>query len=695
MLNGSLVCYSDSESSEGQDGELVRKKLTDGAMNPKRQQASLDNSEKHVSKLSPQRPLLANIVYSPSDGDEVFVNDPVSGRCFTETKTPRPGLVSRCKIAVTPLCIDVSSIPLPGESPVEDKSKFGSGSKKSKHSSKALYLPPALRTNSQSPGIGCGDKKDTYKEVDGDTPKRINSSKTGETGSKRKGTPLFEDLIDREEVVNTKMVKTEEHFLVDSTSNHGESRRFSEPKKVTLRPFWLACAPPSKPFTTSLCISEVHGNLRSEFMSTSSQHFSLPFGANSLNSSLDSYAVEPNSHNSLPDLSRSCAKPSAKTRSPRLCSLSDYGRSSVDSSPYPTQSPVNVNLRISETESGSRDAVQRRHSHESIGRSLSRSRLNSLPPRLRRRVVEISHTSTCRYQTSSESLSRSPWKGWVSNFQKKYFGFSDEYIDSHCHLDFLYRREGYTGSFQKYKVLHKDTFPGNFAGCVAVFCEPQSFKPKGGLWKSITLEPDVWVAMGCHPKCVEDYTSWTEEALTACLKFPKVIAAGEFGLDYSGRFRETADRQKDVFVRQLKIASAQDKPLVIHCRRAEDDTFLIMKQYASKHVSIHRHCFSLDFEEARRWFDTFPNLYVGLTPLVTYSSAVETHDLARKVPLDRLLLETDSPYFVPRDVPRADMSFSHPGMAITVAHEVASFQGIPVSKVLQATRKNTKDMYGI
>lgn len=479
MLNGSLVCYSDSEGSEGQDGGPVRKELT-RAMNARRQQASHDNSEKHLeSKLSPQRPLLANIVYSPPDGDEVFVNDP-------ETKTPSPGMVSRCKIAVTPLCIDLSSIPLPGESPVEGtcKSKPGSGSKKKpKHSSKALYLPPALRTDSPSQDFGCGNQKDTCKEVDVDTPKRKKSPRTGETRSKRKGAPLFEDLIQREEVVSTKMVKTEEDFSPNSSCNQGESRRFSEPKKVTLRPFWLACPPPRRPFMTSLCASEVHGSVRSEYtcISTSSQHLSLPFDGASLNNSPDSGVVEPNGHSSLPDLSSSCAEASAETPSPRLCSLGDNGCSTAESSPNLTQSTGNADLHITQAESESRYAVQRRHSHESSGRSMSRSRLNSLPPRLRKRVVEISYTNmSCSHQSSSwESLSRSPLKGWTSNFQKKYFGFSDEYIDTHCHLDFLYRRQGFKGSFQKYKVLHKDTFPGNFAGCVAVFCEPQSFKPKG------------------------------------------------------------------------------------------------------------------------------------------------------------------------------------------------------------------------
>jgi len=109
---------------------------------------------------------------------------------------------------------------------------------------------------------------------------------------------------------------------------------------------------------------------------------------------------------------------------------------------------------------------------------------------------------------------------------------------------------------------------------------------------------------------------------------------------------------------------------------------------------IHRHCFTGPWAEAQEWLNLFPNLYIGLTPLVTFPNAKEVHDTARNIPLDRLLLETDAPYFVPR---KLQARCSHPGMAIHVAAQIAAmrFLDISLADVLRATRKNTRKMYGI
>lgn len=296
--------------------------------------------------------------------------------------------------------------------------------------------------------------------------------------------------------------------------------------------------------------------------------------------------------------------------------------------------------------------------------------------------------------SETDSETNSVRNDWKTNF-KLFHNFGVKYIDTHCHLDFLFSREGFRGSFRGYMDKHKETFPEQFEGCVAVFCNPASFTPHGGLWKDVAKEPNVWIAMGCHPKMATEFTSAAEAGLKKCLGDEKCIALGEIGLDYSGTFYQHEVVQKDVFRRQLKIAIDMGKPLVIHCRDAEDDCLEIMKEMVPQKWKIHCHCFTNAYSNAQLWLDAFPNLYIGVTPLVTYRTAKPTHDLARKIPIQRLLLETDAPYFIPSCIPRDDLPLSNPGLAVTVAKEIAQYQELPVAAVLRQCRLNTKFMYGI
>ncbi|KAL3852750.1 hypothetical protein ACJMK2_016367 [Sinanodonta woodiana] len=284
---------------------------------------------------------------------------------------------------------------------------------------------------------------------------------------------------------------------------------------------------------------------------------------------------------------------------------------------------------------------------------------------------------------------------WKTNYNTRVEGYGETYIDSHCHLDFLFKRSGFKGTFTQFRELNKHAFPKTYEGCVAVFCNPASFKPTGGLWMDVGAEEDVWLAFGCHPKMATDFIPRAEQWLQECMQHPKVVALGEIGLDYSGKFRQYEAVQKDVFRRQLKIAVKMSKPLVIHCRDAEMDCLSILKEMVPSDYKIHCHCFTGFYKNAVLWMEAFSNLYIGLTPLVTYPTAVPSHDLAKYLPLSKLLLETDAPYFIPRQVPKKEVVFSHPGFAVTVAEEVARIKDIPVSTVLNAARRNTRDMYGI
>ncbi|XP_071510368.1 uncharacterized protein [Diadema antillarum] len=275
------------------------------------------------------------------------------------------------------------------------------------------------------------------------------------------------------------------------------------------------------------------------------------------------------------------------------------------------------------------------------------------------------------------------------------YPFSDvDYIDSHCHIDLLYQRYNYKGTFSKFTSTNK--FPTNFAGCVAIFCYPVNFSSGYNLANDLLREPNVWGSFGCHPHQVKHYDGVMEQRIMDYMNHPKTVALGEIGLDYSNRPIEmTSDHelQKVIFRRQLSLALEAKKPLVIHCRDAEEDTLSIMMEMVPRNHKIHRHCFTGPPQDALTFLKAFPNSFIGLTALVTFPTATNTHQTARAIPLNRLLLETDTPYFVPKKV--RGMKWSHPGMAILVAERIAQLRGIQLDKVLAAVRENTKLMYGI
>ncbi|WAR26756.1 TATD2-like protein [Mya arenaria] len=213
---------------------------------------------------------------------------------------------------------------------------------------------------------------------------------------------------------------------------------------------------------------------------------------------------------------------------------------------------------------------------------------------------------------------------WRTNF-KLFHDFGVMYIDTHCHLDFLFSREKFEGrTLSAYREKHPETFPDQFEGCVAVFCNPQTFTPGGGLWQDVAKEDNVWIAMGCHPKMATGFNQNAEKGLKRCMKHPKCIALGEIGLDYSGSFYQHMEVQKRVFRIQLEMAITMRKPLVIHCRDAEEDCLEIIKE-----------------------------------------------------------------------IPKDELEFSNPGLAVTVAKEIAQYQEIPVAMVLRQCRINTKFIYGV
>ncbi|XP_053326048.1 putative deoxyribonuclease TATDN2 [Spea bombifrons] len=269
----------------------------------------------------------------------------------------------------------------------------------------------------------------------------------------------------------------------------------------------------------------------------------------------------------------------------------------------------------------------------------------------------------------------------------------DGFIDTHCHLDMLFSKMAFRGSFAEFRRNHSISFPKEFQGCIADFCNPDTL---GDLqWQQLLGEDMVWGAFGCHPHFAQYFTCQKQEEILKALRHPKAIAYGEMGLDYSHKCSTKIPVQHKVFEDQLKLAVSLGKPLVIHCRGADEDLMSIMKRQVPSDYKIHRHCFTGNYRDIEPFLTEFPNMAVGFTALLTYPSAREAQTAMALIPLERLIVETDAPFFLPKQAPRNLCKFAHPGHALYTVQEIARLRSIPVKTVLATLRKNTNQLYNL
>ncbi|XP_036426751.1 putative deoxyribonuclease TATDN2 [Colossoma macropomum] len=318
-------------------------------------------------------------------------------------------------------------------------------------------------------------------------------------------------------------------------------------------------------------------------------------------------------------------------------------------------------------------------------------------PVMRHRFSDVHTLSASRTSLTNDcatrrmSLGSEPlWLSDIDHSKASTMGF----VDTHCHLDMLYAKLGFQGSFQSFRNEYASSFPVEFGGCIADFCNPR-ITQREAIWERLLGEELVWGAFGCHPHFAKEYNTTHEQSIMGAMRHPKTIAFGEIGLDYSHKNSTDSSKQKEVFERQLRLAVSLGKPLVIHCRDADDDLLEIMKKFVPRDYKIHRHCFTNSYSVIEPFLSEFSNLCVGFTALITYPHAVEARDAVRKIPLNRILMETDAPYFLPRQVSKAMCRFAHPGMGIHTLREISLLKGELLSTVFQTVRQNTTYIYSL
>lgn len=198
----------------------------------------------------------------------------------------------------------------------------------------------------------------------------------------------------------------------------------------------------------------------------------------------------------------------------------------------------------------------------------------------------------------------------------------------------------------------------------------------------------IYAVIGVQPNHVADLPDDWIAQVRALAQQPKVLAIGEIGLDYYWN-AAPADVQEACFRAQLDLARTLRLPVVIHSRDARDDTIRVLRD-AARGLSGIMHSFSGDWEYARACLDV--GFHLSFSGPITFPKAVDLHDVARRAPLDRLLIETDSPYLAPHPF-RGKRN--EPSYVRLIAERIAALRGIPLDHLAQAIWRNAEEVFGL
>jgi TatD DNase family protein len=252
------------------------------------------------------------------------------------------------------------------------------------------------------------------------------------------------------------------------------------------------------------------------------------------------------------------------------------------------------------------------------------------------------------------------------------------FVDSHCHLDFpelAAELPALLSAMRDNDVTH--------ALCISV---------ELAAWPSVAAiaraHENVYATVGVHPD-YQDTEDPSVDDLVAKAATPKVVAIGETGLDYY-RLEGDLSWQRERFRRHIRAARATRKPLVIHTRSAAEDTIAIMREEGAGDVGGVMHCFTETWDVAKAALDL--GFHISFSGIVTFKNAVELKDVARRVPLDRMLIETDSPYLAP--VPHRGKR-NQPAFVRYVGEEIARLRGVDAAAIGRATSDNFFRLFGI
>lgn len=258
-------------------------------------------------------------------------------------------------------------------------------------------------------------------------------------------------------------------------------------------------------------------------------------------------------------------------------------------------------------------------------------------------------------------------------------------VDSHCHLNF---RELAENLEERLNAMMKESVGAALVISVSRDSFPEVLSLAHGY-------SNLYASVGVHPEVnpidengVLRRVEFTYDELMEISRDPRVIAIGECGFDY--HWHPDCPRWQDArFETHIEASIASDLPIVIHSRKSSEATLSMLSQYRSRLCGGIMHCFSEDWEFAKRALDL--GLHISFSGILTFKNAKSVHDVATKVPLDRLLVETDSPYLAP--VPHRG-KLNEPAFVRYVAERLASLRDMSLEEVAEITTSNFYSLFG-
>lgn len=250
------------------------------------------------------------------------------------------------------------------------------------------------------------------------------------------------------------------------------------------------------------------------------------------------------------------------------------------------------------------------------------------------------------------------------------------FIDSHCHLDFpefSTRLPEVLENMRSAKVSH--------ALCVSV-----DLPDFPNVLRLAQEHPNLYASVGVHPDYEDTPEPTFEFLVETANKHHKIVAIGETGLDYyrmGDRSYESMEWQRERFRTHIRAAIAAKKPLIIHTRSASEDTIKILKEEGAHVIGGVMHCFTESLEVAIKAMEM--GFYISFSGIVTFKSAKDLQDTCKQVPLERMLIETDSPYLAP--IPYRGKT-NEPAWVANVGEFIANLKGISVEDLANQTSKN-------
>ena len=257
------------------------------------------------------------------------------------------------------------------------------------------------------------------------------------------------------------------------------------------------------------------------------------------------------------------------------------------------------------------------------------------------------------------------------------------FVDSHAHLDSPALQADLEGVLSRAQQAGVESI-------LTICCLEENRRSVETTLNLLDRYDFLWAAFGVHPHDARFFSDGIAAELADLLRHPKALSLGEIGLDYH-YLNSAVDAQREAFLAQIELAQATGKPIVIHCRKAEDEICSILEEKYPNGEELNGvvHCFTSGEAVARRCLDR--GFFIGLGGILTFRKSDSLRALASRLPTDRILIETDSPYLSP--VPFRGKT-NEPSRVVEVARELGRLHALTPEQVGERTRSNFERLFG-